>query len=84
MATQAAQTEEITVAAATQTERSIKVHETDEYCVSRVDPTQCSQEELVPNIGPPTMTNKQQMQLKASHNLITERIIATVDQGTTN
>ena len=84
MANPAAQTEEITMAAATQTERSIKLHETDEYCLRRVDPTQCSQKELVPNIGPPSMTNKQQTQLKASHKLITERIIATIDQGMTN
>ena len=28
------------------------------------------------------MTNMQQTQLEARHNLITERIIATIDQGT--
>ena len=53
-----------------------------EYCVSHVVPNHCSQEELVPNVEPPTMKNTQWIQLDASHNEITEWIIATVDQST--
>ena len=81
MATQAAQREEIVMAAAIHTEISIEVHETCEYYVSRVDPTKCSQEEIEQNIEPSIMT-KTQTQLEASHSLITEGIIATIDQGT--
>ena len=82
MAAEAAQTKEIMMTAATQTKLSIEVHETYEYCVSRVDPTQCRQEELIPKIEPPTMQDTQQTQLEASHHLITEEIIATIDQCT--
>ena len=49
---QAAQTEEIGIVAATQTELSMEIHETYEYCVSRLDPNHCSQEELVPKCQP--------------------------------
>ena len=37
-----------------------------------MDPTECSWEELAPNIEQTIMTNTQQTQLEASHNLITE------------
>ena len=47
-----------------------------------MDSNHCNQEELTPNVEPPTMTNTQRIQLDASHNIITEGIMATIDQGT--
>ena len=54
--------------------------DTAEICVSRVDPNICIQEELThrvkhPTMGPPT-------QLEASHEMITEGIVATVEKAT--
>ena len=82
MANQAEQMEEIVMTAATQTEFFIEVHTTYEYCERRVNPIQSSYEELIPNLEPPTMTNTHQTQLEASHHLITEGIIATIDEST--
>ena len=59
-----------------QTDLSIETKETYGYCVSRVDPN-VSIQELQPNNEPPTMTTTQ---LEASHNLIVNEIVATIDR----
>ena len=47
-----AHAEGIDVVAATKTQLSIEVHETNKYCASRMDPNNCSQGELNPNVEP--------------------------------
>ena len=48
-------------------------------CVSRVDPTICVQEERTHNIEPPTMGSTT---LEASYEMITEELVATVEEAT--
>ena len=52
--------------------------ETNEPTVSRVSLNIVSQEEYAQNEAPPTINNTQ---LEASHHMITERIVATIDQA---
>ena len=47
-----------------------------------MDPYSCTQEERALNVKPATMTNTQQIQLVASHHIITEGIVATIEQST--
>ena len=63
--------------ATTQTDISIETGETYEYSVSRVNPDIIRQEEMHPNIEPSTMTG---LQLEASHEIIVEEIVATIDK----
>ena len=79
--TQVAQTEGIGIVAATQTELFIEVLETYDYCVSRMDPNHCSQEEFIAIVKPPTVSNTQRKQLDDSHNIITKGIITKLDHG---
>ena len=62
-----------------QTDLSIETKETYENCECRVDPDLRIQEELQPNTKPPTMATTQS---KASHNLIVNEIVATIDRET--
>ena len=62
-----------------QTDLSIETKETYENCVSRVDPDVRIQEELQPNTKPPTIATTQS---EASHNLIVNEIVATIDRET--
>ena len=70
----------------TQTELTIEEQEIYEYYVSRVDPSMVGQEDIHPSVEQPTMTSthawelQQQTQLEASHEMITEGIMATVNQ----
>ena len=50
-----------------------------EICVSRVDPNIRVQEERTHNIEPPTMGSAT---LEASHEMITEELVATVEKAT--
>ena len=77
--TTATQTTTMPVNAIIQTDLSIETKETYEFCVSRVDPNANIQEELIPNTEPPTMTTNQS---EASHNLIVNEIVATIDKDT--
>ena len=77
--TTATKTTTMPVNAIIQTDLSIETKETYEYCVSRVAPNASIQEELLPNTEPPTMTTTQ---LEASHNLIVNEIVATIDRET--
>ena len=79
--TQAAQTETpmTTIAAQTKSDRSEK-EETEEICVSSVDPNICMQEEKTHNVEPPTMTTTSQ--LEASRCMITEGLVGTIEKGT--
>ena len=52
--------------------------ETNEHCVSRVNPIIVSQEEHAPNEAPPTVTN---IQLEASYHIITEGIVAIINRA---
>ena len=61
----------------TQTPEETKDTVTD-ICVSRVDPKFCVQEVQEHNIEPPTMGTT----LEASHEMITEELVATVEKAT--
>ena len=72
----------------TQTVFSKEVREENEYCVSLIDPSQNRMEEPLLNGESPTITTstasnqqQQQVQLEESHEMITEGIYATLDQG---
>ena len=66
--------------AETQTDNRESQTEIQEHCVvSRINHNIASQEECAPNAEPPTMTNTQ---LEASHHMITEVIVVTVNQAT--
>ena len=68
----------------TQTGISEERTEMQEQFVSRINYNIASQEERAPNEEPPTMTRTQPeaTQLEASHNEITEGVVATVTQTT--
>ena len=78
--TRSCQTETETTANATQIKLSGEQKLDDEICVSRVDPTKTIQEERRHNEAPPTMTKN--TSLEASHELITEGLIATLKKAT--
>ena len=63
----------------TQTTPSGEQKSEDEIWVSRVDPTKTTQEEVEYNEVPPTMTTN--TSIEASHEMITEEIIATVEKS---
>ena len=77
--TTATQTTIMPVNAIIQLDLSIETKETYEYCVSRVDPNASMQKDLLPNTALPTMTTTQ---LEASHNLIVNEVVATIDTET--
>ena len=79
ISTTATQTTTMPDNAIIQTDISIETKKTYEYCVSRVDPNANIHDELLPNTEPPTMTITQ---LEASHNLIVNEIVATIDRET--
>ena len=62
-----------------QTDLSIEKKETSGYCDSRVDANISVQEETQSNIEPPTMARTQ---LEASHEIIVDEIVATIDKET--
>ena len=68
-------------AMATQTNSDRREKEdTEEICVSRVDPNICMQEEKAHKLETPTMTT--QSQLDASYCMITEGLFATMERAT--
>ena len=79
ISTTSTQTTTVPVDAIIQTDLSIETKETYEYCVSRVDPNVMIQEETQPKIEPPTMSTTQ---LEASHAIIVNEIVATIDRKT--
>ena len=80
--TRDAKTETPTSTMASQTESDRSENEdTGEICVSRVDPNICMQEEKAHNVQPPTMTTT--TQIKASHFMIMEGLVATIEKATT-
>ena len=62
-----------------QMDLSIETRETYEYCVSGVNPNITIQEETKPNFEPPTMSATK---LEASHEIIVNEIVATIDSET--
>ena len=64
----------------TATQTPDRSKDTAEICVSRVDPNICVQEERTHNVEPPTMGSA--TLLKASHEMITEELVATVEKAT--
>ena len=68
-----------TIATQTKSDRSEK-EETEEICVSSVDPNICMQEEKTHNVEPPTMTTTSQ--LEASRCMITEALVGTIEKST--
>ena len=56
-ATRAEQTEKIGTVSSTQMDLSTNYQEPKEYCVSRVNPYSCTQEERAPSVKPANMTN---------------------------
>ena len=77
--TQTAQTEPQSTTTATQT-TSDRSEGTAEICVSCVDSNICIQEEETHNKEPPTMGTS--TQLEASHEMITEGLVATLEPQT--
>ena len=59
---------------------SDRKEDTEEICVSRLDPNICIQEEKTHNVKPPTMTTTSQ--LEASHCMLTERLVAILEKAT--
>ena len=77
--TQTAQTEPQSTTTAIQI-TSDRSEDTAEICVSRVDPNICIQEEQTHNVEPPTKGTS--TQLEASHEMITEGLVATLEKAT--
>ena len=63
----------------TATQTPDKSNDTAEICVIRVDPNISVQEERTHTIEPPTMGS---ITLEASHEMITEELVATVEKAT--
>ena len=63
----------------TATQTPDKSRDTAEICISRGDPNICAQEERTHNIETPTMGSAT---LEASHEMITEELVATVEKAT--
>ena len=64
----------------TATQTPDRSKDTAEICVSRVDPNICVQEERTHNVEPPAMGPA--AQLEASHEMITDELVATVKKAT--
>ena len=77
--TQITQTEPQGTTTGTQT-TSNRNEDTAENCVSRMDPNICIQEIQTHNVEPPTMGTI--TQLEASHEMITQGLVATVEKTT--
>ena len=81
-----AQTEPTNQEIQTQTKLTIEQQKIYEYCMSRVDPIIVGQEEIHPSVEQPNMTSthawelQQKTQQEASHKMIMEEIMATVNQ----
>ena len=78
--TRSCQTETETTSNSTQTNSSGEQKSDDKIWVSRVDPTKTIQEKRRHNEAPPKMTKI--TSLEASHELITEGLIATLEKAT--
>ena len=78
--TRSCQTETETTTNSTQTNSSGEQKSDDKIWVSRVDPTKTIQEKRRHNEAPPKMTKN--TSLEASHELITEGLIATLEKAT--
>ena len=74
------QTETRLFSMATQAKLSGEQKSDNEVRVSRMDPTKTIQKETSHNEAPPTMTKNKS--LEASHELITEGVVATIERST--